>query len=104
MAAVLRGRKGKVVRDILYFALVAIIVIPFCSPSLDGGLFRENQRGYHPRPRLGTFKPTTMHYRGYLPNTIFRYMFNSAVIAFGSTFCSLLLGLPAAIPSPALSR
>jgi len=98
VAAVLRGRKGKVVRDILYFALVAIIVIPFLFPFFWMVVSSVKTNADITRvPPAWTFKPTTMHYRGVFAEHDFsRYIFNSAVIAFGSTFCSLLLGLPAA--------
>ena len=85
-------------KDILYFVLVALIVIPFLFPFFWMVVSSLKTNAYITSvPPAWRFTPTVLHYVGVFEEHDFsHYILNSAVIAFGSTLFSLLLGLPAA--------
>ncbi len=93
-----RERMFRVLKEAGYFALVTAIIIPFLFPFVWMVLSSFKQQTDITRiPPTWSFKPTLMHYGEVFSQHDFtRYMWNSTVIALGSTLFSLLLGLPAA--------
>lgn len=90
--------RNKKLKDIGYFLIVALIIIPFLFPFVWMVMSSLKYQADITRiPPVWTFAPTTMHYRAVFQQHDFsHYIFNSAVIAVGSTLFSLILGLPAA--------
>lgn len=90
--------KNKRIKDVLYFVVVALIIIPFLFPFFWMVVSSiKTQADITRVPPVWTFTPTGTHYRNVFEQHDFgHYIFNSAVIALGSTFFSLILGLPAA--------
>ncbi|HBG02003.1 MAG TPA: sugar ABC transporter permease [Firmicutes bacterium] len=93
-----RYQRRKRLGNIGYWVVVALIIIPFLFPLLWMLLSSFKIQSDITRiPPVWQFTPTTQHYRAVFEEHDFgRYIFNSAVIALGSTFFSLILGLPAA--------
>lgn len=97
MVAESKHERKKKLQDIGYWAVVAIIIIPFLFPLVWMLLSSLKVQADITRiPPVWNFTPTTQHYRAVFGDHDFgRYIFNSAVIALGSTAFSLILGLPA---------
>lgn len=95
MLSVFKSKKAK---EVGYFVIVALIIIPFLFPFLWMVISSlKSQADITRIPPVWNFTPTTMHYRAVFEQHDFaQYIFNSAVIAVGSTIFSLILGLPAA--------
>lgn len=93
----MRKRK-RVIGEAAYWLLVAAIVLPFLFPFIWMVLSSLKQQVDITRiPPSWSFKPTLMHYREvFAQHEFVRYMWNSTIIAVGSTLFSLVLGLPAA--------
>ena len=93
-----RYQRRKRLGNIGYWAVVALVIIPFLFPLVWMLLSSFKIQSDITRiPPVWQFTPTTQHYRAVFEEHDFgRYIFNSAVIALGSTFFSLILGLPAA--------
>ena len=91
-------RKASKLKDILYYVVVALIIIPFLFPFFWMVLASFKQQADITRiPPVWTFKPTLTHYKAVFEQHEFaNYIWNSAVIAFCSTLFSLILGLPVA--------
>lgn len=84
--------------EIGYFVLLAVIVIPFLFPFVWMILssFKQQAQIIAVPPRW-FFTPTFVHYREVFQQyDLGRSIWNSLVISVGSTFFSLVLGLPAA--------
>lgn len=88
----------RVLKEVGYFALLIAIIVPFLFPFVWMALSSfKHQTDIIRIPPTWTFTPTLIHYSEVFEQHDFaRYMWNSAVIAAGSTLFSLLLGLPAA--------
>lgn len=88
----------KLLRELGYFVLVGLIVIPFLFPFIWMVISSfKHQIDITRIPPVWFFQPTLLHYREVFAQHDFaRYMWNSGIIAVGSTVFSLILGLPAA--------
>lgn len=93
-----RLKQIKQLKEAAYFALVALIVGLFLFPFVWMVVSSlKHQIDITRIPPVWFFKPTLMHYREvFAQHNFARYMWNSGVIAVGSTVFSLILGLPAA--------
>lgn len=93
-----RLKQIKQLKEAAYFALVALIVGLFLFPFVWMVVSSlKHQIDITRIPPIWFFKPTLMHYREvFAQHNFARYMWNSGVIAVGSTVFSLILGLPAA--------
>ena len=93
-----KHQRKKVIKNVGYWIVVALVIIPFLFPLVWMLLSSLKVQGDITRiPPVWNFTPTTQHYRAVFADHDFaRYIFNSAVIALGSTVFSLILGLPAA--------
>ena len=98
MAVRNKSQHRKKMKNLGYWVVVALIILPFLFPLVWMLLSSLKVQGDITRiPPVWTFTPTTQHYRAVFAEHDFgRYIFNSAVIALGSTAFSLVLGLPAA--------
>ena len=90
--------RARLWRETGYGLLLFIIIVPFVFPFLWMGVSSFKQQADIIRtPPTWVFRPTLLHYREVFGQYQFvHFMWNSLVIAAGSTFFSLLLGLPAA--------
>lgn len=81
-----------------YAGLLFIIMVPFVFPFFWMAVSSLKQQADIIRiPPSWTFQPTLLHYREVFGQYQFmHFIWNSLVIAAGSTFVSLVLGLPAA--------
>ena len=93
-----KSKRIRLLKDIGYFVLVALIIIPFLFPFFWMVLSSfKHQTDITRIPPVWTFEPTLMHYREVFAQHQFsKYIWNSMIIALGSTIFSLVLGLPAA--------
>lgn len=93
-----RAKRVRKTKEVAYFTLVALLVIPFLFPFLWMVVSSvKHQIDITRIPPAWFFRPTLMHYREVFAQHSFgRYMWNSGIIAVGSTVFSLILGLPAA--------
>lgn len=98
MALKHKHQRKKVIKNVGYWIVVALVIIPFLFPLVWMLLSSLKVQGDITRiPPVWNFTPTMQHYRAVFADHDFaRYIFNSAVIALGSTVFSLILGLPAA--------
>lgn len=98
MALKNKHRREKILKNVGYWIVVALVIIPFLFPLVWMLLSSLKVQGDITRiPPVWNFTPTMQHYRAVFADHDFaRYIFNSAVIALGSTVFSLILGLPAA--------
>ena len=90
--------KHKRLKEIGYFVLVAVIIIPFLFPFFWMMISSVKTQADITRvPPVWNFTPTSTHYKSVFEQHDFgQYIFNSGIIAVGSTIFSLILGLPAA--------
>lgn len=90
--------KHKRLKEIGYFVLVAVIIIPFLFPFFWMMISSVKTQADITRvPPVWKFTPTSTHYKSVFEQHDFaQYIFNSGIIAVGSTIFSLILGLPAA--------
>jgi multiple sugar transport system permease protein len=88
----------KLVHKILWYTLVFFVAVPFLFPLLWIVLASfKTQAQIITTPPLWIFWPTLDNYRSvFVEQQFARFLFNSSVIAVGSTLLSLLIGLPAA--------
>jgi multiple sugar transport system permease protein len=87
-----------VVREVLFYSLVVAILVPavFVFFWMISSSFKREVDIYA-IPPVWLSEPTLVNYQSALSQTPFmRYAFNSFVIAVGSSFTGLLIGLPAA--------
>ena len=98
MALKNKHQRRKMLKNVGYWIVVALVIIPFLFPLVWMLLSSLKVQGDITRiPPVWNFTPTMQHYRAVFADHDFaRYIFNSAVIALGSTVFSLILGLPAA--------
>ncbi len=98
MVAKNRHERNKKLKNIGYWVVVTLIIVPFLFPLIWMLLSSLKVQADITRiPPVWNFTPTTQHYRAVFQDHDFaHYIFNSAVIALGSTAFSLMLGLPAA--------
>ncbi|SDF02105.1 carbohydrate ABC transporter permease [Sporolituus thermophilus] len=89
---------NKLVHKLLWYLLVLLVVVPFFFPLfwIVSASFKT-QAQIVSMPPVWLFTPTLENYqRVFVEQQFGRYLFNSAVIAVGSTLLSLIIGLPAA--------
>ncbi len=88
----------KVYRNLLWYGLVLMVIIPFLFPFVWILLASfKTQAQIVTSPPLWIFTPTLDNYRSvFVEQQFSRFLFNSSVIAVGSTVLSLIIGLPAA--------
>ncbi len=96
MSAKLRGNKK--IKEFAYYLLVALIILPFLFPFFWMVLSSfKRQTDITRIPPAWIFEPTLNHYKEVFAQHEFSYyIWNSTIIALGSTLFSLVLGLPAA--------
>lgn len=95
---VLKMMRQKTFFNIMWYGLILLIMIPFIFPFIWilSASFKTQAQIIASPPVL-LFKPTLENYtRVFVDQNFGLYLLNSSVIAVGSTFLSLLLGLPAA--------
>jgi multiple sugar transport system permease protein len=92
------GRRRRWLRDLGYFALLILIVVPFVFPFVWMVLSSfKTQTQIIAIPPRWVFQPTYDHYREvFRQYALGKSIWNSLVISVGATFFSLVLGLPAA--------
>lgn len=93
-----RARRRRAWRELGYFVLLALIVIPFVFPFFWMVLSSlKTQAEIMAVPPRWIFTPTFDHYREVFQQyELGKSILNSLIISVGATFFSLLLGLPAA--------
>ncbi len=88
----------KMFSQILWYGLIAIIIIPFIFPLvwiLTSSFKTQSQ--IVASPPLWFFEPTLVNYKNvFMEQNFAFYLLNSSIIAVGSTLFSLVLGIPAA--------
>lgn len=90
--------RNKRIKEVGYYLLITIIILPFLFPFFWMVLSSfKRQTDITQIPPVWVFKPTLIHYKQVFAQHEFGYyIWNSTIIALGSTFFSLVLGLPAA--------
>ncbi len=94
-----KGKVKRVAGRLLLALAVAVIIVPVLFPLYFVLIssFKNMAQVYIMPPKLFGFKPILDNYIYIFKTQHYgTYMFNSAVVAFGSTALSLLLGVPAA--------
>lgn len=91
-------RQTRLWKEIGYGVLLFVIIVPFVFPFFWMAVSSLKRQADIIRiPPSWIFKPTLLHYQEVFGQYQFtHFMWNSLVIAAGSTFFSLVLGLPAA--------
>ncbi|MCR4402190.1 MAG: carbohydrate ABC transporter permease [Firmicutes bacterium] len=85
-------------KEIAHVLLLLVIIIPFVFPFLWMAVCSlKRQADIIRMPPSWVFRPTLLHYQEVFRQYQFtHFIWNSLVVAAGSTFLSLVLGLPAA--------
>lgn len=90
--------RKKFLLNIGWYLLIVLIMLPFIFPLywiISASLKTQSQ--IVAMPPVWVFKPTLENYwRVFIDQNFGQYLINSAVVAVGSTFLSLVIGLPAA--------
>ncbi len=96
-----RRRMGNLVKQILFYLLVLVILVPFLFVFywMIINSFKTLVDAQSYPPKFFSFTPTLENYRALFQdpsNPFLDFTLNSMIIAAGSTFLGLLFGLPAA--------